>query len=97
MIKEVGSQGSYEHLVMNEGGGIQRTTTKLKIRKAYYRRIRLVLKTLNSTEHVLIDISGSQDLNVPRKEHEKLFRYKDLQSEITKMWKLNTAIIPVDN
>ena len=36
-----------------------------------------------------------QDKNVSVKEHKKLFTYKDLAIEVTKMWDLKTTIVPV--
>ena len=52
-IKELNSEESYKYLGVNEGDGINHATMKEKIRKEYYRRIRLVLKTeLNSKNRI---------------------------------------------
>ena len=36
-----------------------------------------------------------QDSNLSRKEFQKLTHYKDLEIEVTKMWKLKTNIVAV--
>ena len=48
-IRDLDPEESYRYLGVNEGDGINHVSMKEKIRKEYYRRIRLVLKTkLNS-------------------------------------------------
>ena len=44
-IKELDQEGTYKYLGINEGDGIQNAKMKEKIRKEYYRRIRMVLKS----------------------------------------------------
>ena len=44
-IKELDQKGTYKYLGINEGDGIQHSKMKEKIRKEYYRRIRMVLKS----------------------------------------------------
>ena len=44
-IKELDQEGTYKYLGINEGDGIQHSKMKEKIRKEYYRRIRMVLKS----------------------------------------------------
>ena len=44
-IKELEQEESYKYLGINEGDGIQHSQMKEKIRKEYYRRVRLVLKS----------------------------------------------------
>lgn len=52
-IKELDPESSYKYLGVNEGDGIEHASMKEKIRKEYYRRIRLVLKTeLNSKNRI---------------------------------------------
>ena len=49
-IQDLEQEGTYKYLGVNEGNGIK---MKDKIRKQYYRRIRLVLKSeLNSANRV---------------------------------------------
>ena len=43
----------------------------------------------------LIDISVPSDSNISAKEFEKLSKYKDLEIEIAKMWKMKTKTILV--
>ena len=52
-IQDLEHEGTYKYLGMNEGGGIQHAKMKEKIRKEYYRRIRLVLKSeLNAANRI---------------------------------------------
>ena len=44
-IKELDQEGTYKYLGINEGDGIHHSKVKEKIRKEYYRRIRVVLKS----------------------------------------------------
>jgi len=44
-IQELDQEGTYKYLGINEGDGIQHSKMKEKIRKEYYRRIRMVLKS----------------------------------------------------
>lgn len=53
IIKELDQNETYKYLGVNEGNGIKHATMKEKIRKEYYRRIRLVLKSeLNSRNRI---------------------------------------------
>ena len=52
-IRDLDPQETYRYLGVNEGDGIKHASTKEKIRKEYYQRIRLVLKTeLNSKNRI---------------------------------------------
>ena len=52
-IKELEQEGTYKYLGENEGDGIQHAAMKEKIRKEYYRRTRLILKSeLNAINHI---------------------------------------------
>ena len=42
-----------------------------------------------------MDVAVPSDQNISLKEFKKLSKYKDLEIEVTKMWKLKTKIIPV--
>jgi len=44
---------------------------------------------------VLIDVAISGDRNVIKKEVEKIVKYKDLTTEIQRMWNVKTKVIPV--
>ena len=43
----------------------------------------------------MIDMSVPSDSNISAKEFEKRSKYKDLEIEIAKMWKMKTKTIPV--
>ena len=43
----------------------------------------------------IIDFSVPMDVNVVKKENEKLFNYSDLATEIRKMYKVQTQIVPI--
>ena len=52
-IRDLDLEENYKYLGVNEGDGINHASMKEKIRKKYYRRIRLVLKTeLNSKNRI---------------------------------------------
>ena len=52
-IQDLDQEETYKYLGVNEGNGIQHAMMKEKIRKEYYRRIRLVLKSeLNATNKI---------------------------------------------
>jgi hypothetical protein len=44
---------------------------------------------------MLIDVAISGDRNVIKREDEKILKYKDLTTEIKRMWKVKTRVIPV--
>jgi len=44
---------------------------------------------------MLKDIAISGDRNVIKKETEKILKYKDLTTEIQRMWNVKTKVIPV--
>ena len=43
----------------------------------------------------MLDVAAPADKNISLKELQKLSKYKDLETEVTKMWKLKTKTIPV--
>ena len=55
----------------------------------------IVIKDYAERTCLLIDMTCPQDTNVSKKEYKKLSNYKDLQIEVTKMWGLDTTIVPV--
>jgi hypothetical protein len=44
---------------------------------------------------LLIDIAIPDNSNVHTKETEKLSKYKDLEMEVSRMWKVRTKFVPV--
>ena len=44
-IRQLDQEGVYNYLGINEGDGIPHAAMKVKVRKEYYRRLRLVLKS----------------------------------------------------
>jgi hypothetical protein len=44
---------------------------------------------------MLIDIAIPGDRNVIKKEAENILKYKDLTTEIQRMWNVKTRVIPV--
>jgi len=44
---------------------------------------------------MLIDVAVSGDRNVIKKEAEKILKYKDLTTEIQRMWNVKTKVIPL--
>ena len=55
----------------------------------------IVVKNHNDKTCFLIDMSVPCDTNVSLKIFEKLSKFKDLEIEVTKMWHLKTATLPV--
>ena len=45
--------------------------------------------------YMLIDVANSGDRNVIKKEAEKILKHKDLTTEIQRMLKVKTGVIPV--
>ena len=58
-------------------------------------RADIVIKHKQNKTCQLIDMSVPSDSNISAKEFEKLSKYKDLEIEIAKMWKMKTKTIPV--
>lgn len=58
VIQELEQEGTYKYLGVNEGDGIQHSQMKEKIRKEYYRRIRMVLKSELNSENKLKAINN---------------------------------------
>ena len=42
-----------------------------------------------------MDVAISGDINVIKREAEKFLKYKDLTTEIQRMWNVTTKVIPV--
>ena len=58
-------------------------------------RPNIVTKHTQNKRCQLIEMSVLSDSNISAKEFEKLSKYKDLEIEIAKMWKMKTKTIPV--
>ena len=54
-----------------------------------------VLHDKKEKTYVLVSIAIPDDSNVNTKESEKLSKYKDLEIEVSRMWKVWTKIVPV--
>ena len=55
----------------------------------------IIIKHKQNKTCQLIDMSVPSDSNISAKEFEKLSKYKDLEIEIAKRWKMKIKIIPV--
>ena len=55
----------------------------------------IIVKDFKEKTCLLINMSIPTDQNVPAKELDKLSKYKDLEKEIQRMWKLRTNTVPV--
>ena len=55
----------------------------------------ILMKLKQNKTCQLTDMSVPSDSNISAKEFEKLSRYKDLEIEIAKMWKMKTKTLPV--
>ena len=44
---------------------------------------------------MLIDVAIHSDYNIIQKESEKYLKYKDLQIEVQRLWKVKTKVLPV--
>ena len=58
-------------------------------------RLDIAIKHKQNKAYQLIDMGVPSDSNIFAKEFEKLSKYKDLETEIAKMWKMKTVTIPV--
>jgi hypothetical protein len=55
----------------------------------------IVIRDNEKRTCMLIDVAISGDVNVIKKEVEKILKYKDLTIEIQHMWNVKTRVIPV--
>ena len=55
----------------------------------------IIIKNKKTQCCLLIDVAVPGDANVANKEFEKKYKYKDLELEIQKMWKVKTKVIPI--
>ena len=64
-------------------------------RKVAANRPDIIVKDKKENKCYLIDMSVPGDCNVNAKEFEKRAKYKDLEIEIQRMWKMKTTVVPV--
>lgn len=55
----------------------------------------IIIHNRKKHECLLVDVAVPADVNVSKKEVEKMSKYKDLEIEIARMWKTKTKVIPV--
>ena len=55
----------------------------------------VIVKDKKQKQCLIIDVAIPSDYNITQKEAEKRLKYKDLQIEIQRMWKLKARVIPV--
>ena len=64
-------------------------------RKIDANRPDIIIKNHEERTCIMMDMAVPYDQNISLKEFQKLSLYKDLEIEVTKIWKLKTKIIPV--
>jgi hypothetical protein len=55
----------------------------------------IIIRDNEKRSSMLIDVAISGDRNVIKKETEKILKYKDLTTEIQRMWNVKTKVISV--
>jgi hypothetical protein len=55
----------------------------------------IIIRDTEKRTCMLIDVAISGDRNVIKKEAEKILKYKNLTTEIQRMWNVKTKVIPV--
>jgi len=55
----------------------------------------IIIRDNEKGTYMLIDVAVSGDINVIKKEAEKILKYKDLTIGIKRMWNVKTKVIPV--
>ena len=64
-------------------------------RKIDANRPDIIIKDLKEQSCTMLAVTVPADENILLKEFEKLSKYKEFETEVTKMWKLKTKTIPV--
>ena len=59
-------------------------------RKIDANRLDIIIKNHEERTCIMMDVAVPSDENISLKEFQKLSKYKDLEIEVTKMWKLKT-------
>jgi hypothetical protein len=55
----------------------------------------IIIKNMKDNIFLLIDVAISSDRNVIQKESEKKLKYKNLSTEIQRMWNMKCFVVPV--
>ena len=55
----------------------------------------IIIRDYEKRTCMLIDVAVSGERSVIKKEAEKILKYKDLRTEIQRMWNVKTNLIPV--
>ena len=66
VIEELDQESTYKYLGVNEGDGLQHSAMKEKIRKEYYRRVRMVLKTELNAANKFEAVVSVLDMRTPK-------------------------------
>ena len=64
-------------------------------RKVDANRLDIITKNHEERTCIMMDVAVPSDENISLKEFQKFSKYKDLEIEVTKMWKLKIKIFPV--
>ena len=93
------SDNWYEHIpdpvMENEQTSILWDFTIHTDRKIKANRPDIIIKDKLKKTCLLIDVAVPADKNISIKEFEKISKYKDLEIEIQRMWKMKTNTIPI--
>ena len=66
-----------------------------KDRKIDANRLDIIIKNREERTYIMMDVAVLSDQNISLKEFQRLSKYKDVDINVTKMWKLKTKIILV--
>ena len=67
----------------------------MELRYQYKQIVRITIKNFEENMCIMIDVTVPTYKNISLKEFQKRSKYKDLEIEVTKMWKLKTKAIPI--
>ena len=85
-----------ESLVSYTGHYVRyRSNNSMELRYQYKQSVRITIKNFEENTCIMIDVTVPTYKNISLKEFQKLSKYKDLEIEVTKMWKLKTKTIPI--
>ena len=85
----------YEPVVQGKNVTILWNFTVHTDRKIDTSRPDIIIKNYEERTCTMMDVAAPSDQNISLKEFQKLSKYKDLEVEVTKTWKLKTKIIPL--
>ena len=66
-----------------------------KDRKIDANRLDIIIKNREERTYIMMDVAVLSDQNISLKEFQRHSKYKDVDINVTKMWKLKTKIILV--